>query len=169
MQEKESPVPLDYFLQPGYIFAPLQPATISTVLGSCVAVALHDRKRKVGSMNHFLLPVTPNGEKATARHGTASTIALIRMMVEAGSQIKNLEAQIFGGGHNPEFGRENIGLQNIKVARKVLIQKGIRVVSEDIGGVLGRKVVFNTHKNEVVVLKVETLRRGDWHPYQVAR
>lgn len=28
---------------------------LTTVLGSCIAVCLHDRNRRIGGMNHFLL------------------------------------------------------------------------------------------------------------------
>jgi chemotaxis protein CheD len=51
-------------------------------------------------------------------------------------------------------------------ARKVLAGKKIRVVSEDVGGQMGRKIVFNTHTNEVGVIKVEKLRKKDWYPYE---
>jgi chemotaxis protein CheD len=46
------------------------------------------------------------------------------------------------------------------------MREGIRVVSEDTGGEKGRKIVFNTGTNEVAVLKVDRLRKGDWYPYE---
>jgi len=39
----------------------------------------------------------------------------------------------------------------------------VRVISEDTGGHVGRKIAFNTMKNEVVTYKVKKLRKDDWH------
>ena len=57
----------NYFLEPGYMFVSVKPAAISTVLGSCVAVCLYDRKHKIGGMNQFQFPSIHKKELATAR------------------------------------------------------------------------------------------------------
>ena len=44
------------FLLPGEMHFARQPTVISTLLGSCVAVALSDGRRRWGGMNHYLLP-----------------------------------------------------------------------------------------------------------------
>jgi len=167
--QNNSPVKNDYFLQSGFIFVPAKSTDISTVLGSCVSVCLYDKKRKAGGMNHFQLPFIDEKPKATARYGNVATFALINMLLDDGSKIKNLEAQIFGGAFNPKISVYNIGRENIKTVRNILTKKRIRIVSEDIGGEKGRKIVFNTHSGEVAVLKVDNLRKGDWYPYESDR
>lgn len=163
------PVAENYFLKPGYILVPEAPTIISTVLGSCVAVCLFDCARKIGGMNHFPLPSTANPKEATARYGNVATLTLIGMMLEGGSNIKNLEAQVFGGAFKRETCATNIGLENIKVARKILARKRIPIASEDVGGEKGRKIVFDTSLNEVAVIKVDKIRKGDWYPYLAQR
>lgn len=165
LNESNSPVLSNYFLDPGFIFLAAKPTIISTVLGSCVAVCIYDRKRKVGGMNHFRLPFIDEEGKTTALYGNVATLALIRMMLDESSIIKHLEAQIYGGAHNPEISHSDIGHENVITAKKVLSRKQIRVVSEDVGGQKGRKIVFNTSTNEIGVLKVEKLRKKDWYPY----
>ena len=165
----KEPIPINYFLEPGYIFLATRPTVISGVLGSCVAVCIYDRKRRIGGMNHFQLPFTKEKHLATARYGNVATITLVRMMTENGSKPRHLEAQISGGAHDPEMSGKNIGRENIQMARKLLTRKRIRIVSEDVGGEKGRKVVFNTHTNEVAVIKVEKLRTADWFPYEGGR
>jgi chemotaxis protein CheD len=169
LNSSNAPVKQNYFLQSGFIVVPAKATDISTVLGSCVAICLYDPKRQTGGMNHFQLPFTDEKHKATARYGNIAALTLIHMMVSDGSKIKHLEAQIFGGAHNPKISPENIGRSNIKIARTLLAKKKIRVVSEDVGGEKGRKIVFNTHSGEVAVLKVDKLRQGDWYPYQSDR
>ncbi|MCK5164908.1 MAG: chemotaxis protein CheD [Desulfobacula sp.] len=164
-QTSEKPVTRDYFLRPGYIYLPDRPTTISAVLGSSVAVSLYDRSHKTGGMNHFLFPYVETREKTTAQYGNIAVLTLIRMMGANGSDISNLEAQIFGGAFNPEYSKRDIGKDNLKTARHILAGKKIKIVSEDIGGELGRKIVFNTGTYEMVVLKVDRLRESDWYPY----
>lgn len=156
----------NYFLEPGYIFIASEPTAISTVLGSCVAVCIFDRKRKIGGMNHFLYPEPDKGIDPTAQYGNAATIELIRMMTADGSKIKHMEAQILGGGFNPDISPLDIGRKNIMAARKVLARQGVKIVSEDVGGTKGRKVVFHSNINEVAILKVDRLRISDWYPYE---
>lgn len=159
----------NYFLKPGFILVPKDPTIISTVLGSCVAVCVFDRKRRCGAMNHFQLPFIDKAEAATARYGNVATLALIAMMVDSGSRIKDMEAQLFGGACNPRLGSRNIGAENVRVARMVLTRKRIRIVSEDVGGERGRKIVFDSGTNQIAVMKVEKIRQGDWFPYAPGR
>jgi chemotaxis protein CheD len=165
----ESLIQENYFLQPGFIFLPTKPTIVSTVLGSSVSVCLYDPKRRVGGMNHFQFPYIQDKRYATARYGNVATLNLIHMMLEEGSNIKHLEAQLLGGAYNPEIFPEDIGRDNIMIAKKILSKKQVRIVSEDVGGRIGRKIVFNTHTNEISVLKVQKLRKGDWYPYESYR
>ncbi len=127
---------------------------------------MYDRKLKKGGMNSFQFPMIREKGKTTTRYGNVAIWALIRMMLEDGSTSKHLEAQIFGGAHNPDVSQVNIGNENIRVARKILMKEKIVVASEDVGGVKGRKIVFSTHSNEIAVFKVDKLRKSDWYPYE---
>lgn len=155
-----------YFLQPGYIFVPDQNISISTVIGSGVSVCIYNRKKRIGGMNHFQFPYMGTKGQTTALYGNVSTMALIKMMLADESGKKDFEAQIFGGAYNPQKNNEDIGRENIEMARKILLKSNISILSEDIGGAKGRKVVFNTSTNEVAVLKVDSLRNIDWYPYR---
>lgn len=160
-----SQVPKNYFLKPGFIYVSTKPTMISTVVGSCIAVCVFDRKQKIGGMNHFQFPVIRSAKHATARYGNVALSTLINLMINEGSKFEHLEAQILGGAYNPEVSNENIGRQNIKVAKKILAEKGIRLTSEDVGGEKGRKIIFNTNINEIAVVKVDKVRQEDWYPY----
>ena len=161
----------EYLLTSGYIYVPLAPTLISTVLGSCVAVTLWDRKRQYCGMNHFLYPSAEDPRQATARFGNAATAALIRMFMEEGSRKEDIEAQIFGGACAPDCvaSSRKVSQQNIAVARSVLRKSRILIVSEDVGGQRGRKLVFNSLTGEVVIIRVERIRESDWHPYEGRR
>ena len=131
-----------------------------------MSICLYDRKRKKGGMACFLFPSIRHKNQTTAIYGNVATVTLIRMMYQTGSKRRHLEAQILGGAFNPEFSTVDIGRQNSRVARKIVLREKISVTSEDTGGQRGRKIVFNTENNELAVIKVDRLRQSDWYPYK---
>ncbi len=155
-----------YHLQPGYIYTSEEPTVVSAVVGSCVAVCLYDRRKSFGGMNHYLLPRAGRGARTTAQFGDVATPVLIRMMLKHGCRIEDMEAQVYGGGSRFAHDRSGVGRQNVKVARKILKKNGIPVVSEDVGGNKGRRIIFHTMTNETIVMKTDKIRRGDWYPYR---
>ena len=166
MPESREVEPYRYHLQPGFIYASREPSLVTTVVGTCVAVCVYDRRLKAGGINHFFFPKVPRRNKATPRYGNVAIPALVRMMVNQGSRVEDLEAQIFGGGSRRISEGRSIGYRNVRMAHKILKKFGIPVVSEDTGGIKGRRVLFHTMTNETVVMKTHKIRRGDWHPYR---
>jgi len=156
-----------YHLEPGGLFTRGEPAMVSAVLGTCVAVCLHDRRLKIGGMNHFLYPKTKMFGPANPQYANVSIPTLINMLRRQGCRLEDLEAQIFGGGEAPgATSRDKTGYQNIQMARRLLKKSGIRVVSEDVGGLKGRRLIFHTGTNEALVMKTHRIRRGDFYPYR---
>jgi len=155
----------EYYLQPGFIFFSRIPTVISSVLGSCVAVSLWDRQEGYGGMVHYLYPSFNGQEKTTARYGNAAIHCLARMFIEEGARRNNVQAQIFGGASTADEDCRRIAEENIEMARTALRKLKIKIVSEDVGGDMGRKIVYNTSTNETIVYKSGKLRRGDWYPY----
>jgi chemotaxis protein CheD len=157
--------PKTYHLEPGFVFAAREHVTIRTVLGSCVAVSLWDRALCYGGMNHFLYPAPGENEELTPRFGVGAIPALIRMMKELGSRRKNIEAQIFGGASQWGYESSTTGERNQRIARDMLQKYRLPIVSEDVGGYRGRKILFDTASGHVAVLKVHQLRQEDWAPW----
>lgn len=149
-------------VKPGHIFFTETPTIIHAVLGSAVATCLWDREHGWGGLNHFSQPVCPAGEPTTARYGNVAVHALVKIMVCRGSRRDDLVAQVFGGGQSDKHTPQYLGEENVRIARKILEQEGVRIVSEDVGGSLGRKVAFDTKTGHVAVLKVHRLRDSDW-------
>jgi chemotaxis protein CheD len=82
-----------------------------------------------------------------------------------GRKKKDLQAQLFGGAATEDPLCAQIAGENVAVARRSLTKHGIRIISEDTGGNMGRKIVYNSLTNEAIIYKVQNLRRGDWYPY----
>jgi chemotaxis protein CheD len=86
---------------------------------------------------------------------------MLQTLSSAGSKRRSLSAHILGGA-SPTSMRDPTAEQNIEAARYILKQNRIPVICEDVGGKVGRKIVFNAENGNVAVVKVRKLRDGDW-------
>lgn len=120
---------------------------ISTILGSCVAVCLHDPVTNVGGMNHILLPEETGGAATGASFGVNAMELLINGIVKSGGQPGRLSAKVFGGGRMVA-GLSNIGERNREFVLKFLNAEGIPCISESTGGNNGRRVQFWPHSGK---------------------
>ena len=136
------------YLYPGQLFTSREPATVTTILGSCVSVCLWDRSTAIGGINHYLLPQAAGSRSAPLRFGSAATDALIAQILALGGRRDRLTAKVFGGAciadaFTQEVARQ-LGARNVEQAFVALRRAGIPVEAETTGGRFGRKLVFQT-------------------------
>jgi chemotaxis protein CheD len=148
-------MPVDVYLSPGDLTIRAQPAKVKTILGSCVAVCLWDPERRIGGVNHYLLPI-PVGEGARDnRFGLIAIPALVLGLTRHGATVATLRAAIIGGGHSVGAAASTrIGDLNAAIADTLLGEYGILVVTRHTGGAFGRKLLFNTGTGELLVRRL---------------
>jgi chemotaxis protein CheD len=113
--------------------------TLQTVLGSCVAACLHDPVRRIGGMNHFLLP--DDGDGTDMRYASAAMERLVNELLKNGAERDQLEAKLFGGARiMPNL--PDIGRRNAESALAFLRNEGIPCRSQSLGGNQARRVRF---------------------------
>ncbi|HEY8261560.1 MAG TPA: chemotaxis protein CheD [Methylosinus sp.] len=116
---------------------------LATVLGSCVAACIRDPEARVGGMNHFLLPGDLGGSHGEAeRYGVHLMELLVNGLLKKGARRDRLEGKLFGGARMME-GLSDIGAKNAAFAKRFLINEGIRLVAENLGGDRGRRVEYS--------------------------
>ncbi len=114
---------------------------MTTVLGSCISVCLHDAVTGIGGMNHFLLPKRDGEAGNNERFGAFSMELLINALLKDGASKDRMVAKIFGGASMTKF-KQNIGGKNIEFAHDFLSDEGIKIIAESCGGFEARKVRF---------------------------
>ena len=141
------------YLHPGQMAVSFEARALTTVLGSCVSICLWDRVRRVGGMNHFLLPFRAGESQASTRFGNVATARLLRELAALGCERADLRAKVFGGACVLEAFRcqeRSLGQQNVELARRLLQEAAIPVIAEDVGGRRGRRLIFNTDDGSVL-------------------
>jgi chemotaxis protein CheD len=162
---KSSLVRYQCIINPGYLVVSKEPTLLCSVCGSGVIVVIWDKIKRSGGMAHCVYPKVKWGERATNYHADIAIPSLLRQMFSFSSSGYSLEAQIFGGGDSTGAGfARKRAAQVLKSVRGLLKKSRINVVSEDVGGSLGRKVMFNTHSGDVIVIKTKKVRQADWAP-----
>lgn len=136
---------------------------IGTLLGSCVAVCLHDNIKKIGAMNHFMLPGKVNKRESPdndyTRYGLASMNTIVNEMLNKGAARENLTARVFGGGNiirslgSPER-PSMISSDNVRMAKLILEMEDIPIVGMDVGSDYTRKVIFDVDTGRVYLRKI---------------
>lgn len=123
-------------------------------LGSCVAVVLHDARRSVGGLLHFMLPVAQGAQAAArpAMFGDTGLRLMLAALEAAGSRRADLWAVLVGGGVMNDPGKIfQIGARNVAAMRELLREAGIAVRAEDVGGPWSRSVRYEVAGGVVLV------------------
>jgi chemotaxis protein CheD len=156
------------YLEPGEVYLAESSTTIVTVLGSCLAVTMWVPRLRVGIICHALLPqcLTWNKCRDHCRERFRYLHCTIPWMIEQLRRLavrrREVEIKLFGGGkmnisslHDGEYAQ--VGEKNAALALKIFQEEGLVVVSQDLGGTQGRKIIFHTETGEVLLKRIKSL------------
>lgn len=114
---------------------------MSTVLGSCIAACIFDPVKRVGGMNHFLLPEARSGDGQNVKYGAFLMELLINDLLKHGAERHRMKVKLVGGAQMSKF-LGDIGQKNIAFARRYLESEGMPVEWESLGGLQARRIHF---------------------------
>lgn len=163
MSSFNSPPDHRVFLLPGESTYARKRTEIATLLGSCVAVCLFDRKNHWGGMNHYLLPAQEAGNLGPGKYGDTSINTLFKVAEAAGSKRTDIIASIFGGGavighlgSSQSSEALKVGERNIEMAQAMLRERHVPIGQEDVGGENGRRIYMDSETNEIRLKLIES-------------
>lgn len=128
---------------------------VSIGLGSCIGLALVDRKAAFAGLAHIMLPAGPRA--APAAPSKFADLAVSRMLEDLaglGVAKSRLEAVLVGGAQMFSFGANggmDIGTRNEEATRAALESAGIAVRAAATGGGKGRTVRVHVAEGLVTV------------------
>jgi chemotaxis protein CheD len=138
-----------------------EPKWVVTVLGSCVAVTMFHPGSGLAAICHALLPQprrdtpAPIARAERYRYVTQVVPAMFRRFAERRVPPADIEVKLFGGANILQVGGEGqhqqgVGSANVVAARHSLAGFQLKIIAENVGGLRGRKILFNTHTGEVL-------------------
>ena len=141
-------------IHPGDICVTASTEGVTTILGSCVAACVRDTRTGVGGMNHFMLPEAPD----IADHGADAMDRLVDAVLTHGSGERGrLELKLVGGSRlRPEAAE--VGQRAIQFARQFAATANLPIVAEDVGGVLGRDVIYWPGTGQLQIRKLRGIQ-----------
>lgn len=145
---------------PGEYFVTTTDLVLVTVLGSCVAACIRDPDRRIGGINHFMLPAANEADplSASARYGVYAMEILINHLIKLGARRSSLQAKVFGGGQvMATLTHSQVGGRNAAFVHEFLKTERIPVVAEDLLDIYPRKVYFFPATGRVLVKKLVKL------------
>ena len=150
---------------PGEYYVTQEDELITTVLGSCISACIRDKVSGLGGMNHFMLPETTadklkQGNEAVVgnatRYGNFAMEHLINTILSNGGKRKNLEVKVFGGGKIiPTL--TDVGLKNIDFILEYIDTEGLALLSQDLGDIYPRKIIYFPKTGKVGMKKIKDL------------
>ena len=128
-------------------------------LGSCVALIVYDRASCVGALAHILLPHEAlSRAKGKASKFSSTAVPHVLEEMRALAEIASPEARLVGGASMfaslLKGGGINMGERNVIATRRALVEAGIPLVGEDVGGDYGRSVFFDVATGRVRVTSI---------------
>jgi chemotaxis protein CheD len=153
---------------PGEFYVSGQEELVSTVLGSCVSACIRDGERRIGGMNHFMLPEPMGAERSdwssavgrAARYGSDAMEQLINAILKAGGKRDALTVKIFGGGRVLAQ-MTDIGQRNITFVKRYLETEGLPLMAADVGDIYPRQLQFFPASGRIRVRQLRSSRDAE--------
>lgn len=147
---------------PGEFYSTDKPVLISTILGSCISIALYDIELHLGGLNHFMLPSSSRTKEISfeeqGRYGDFAIELLLNDMFKKGSKKANLKAKIFGGSNvlnDGGYHQNRTGLNNISFALEYLTTENIPILANDMGGIFPRKIFYDPQTSKIFLKRIQ--------------
>ncbi len=152
---------------PGEYYVTIHDEAVFTVLGSCISACVRDKVFGIGGINHFMLPASADEANAwhasdtaaATRYGNFAMEHLINDILKNGGRRENLEVKLFGGGKILE-NATTVGEQNIRFALDYVQTEGLELLTQDMGDVFPRKVLFFPTTGRVRVKKLRSVHNN---------
>ncbi len=146
------------FLKPGELYIGKEPAVVSTILGSCVSITMFSERLGAGGICHALLPrkFAFRKRQHDFHYVDKSVSYMVGEFKKMGANTSELEVKVFGGaGMVGASYKRSVGRANVEMAFNMIKDHDLRVLTWNLGGTSGRKIVFYTHTGRVLLKMLE--------------
>jgi len=115
---------------------------MGAILGSCVGGAIYDPATKRGAMAHVVLPKSKGKDGPPGKFADTAIVEMINELQKRGARRPTMVAKVVGGASmfKGKTGPLLIGEANREAVLEELEREKIKIVGEDFGGEMGRRI-----------------------------
>ncbi|NQY15432.1 MAG: chemotaxis protein CheD [Henriciella sp.] len=135
---------------------------LHALLGSCIGIGVLHPDEEVYGLAHCLLSKSPDPiKKIGARHIDQAVYSLMKLMDIHEENRRRVNVFIAGGGNMtraPDATSDKlVGCVNFQFAKKLLREKRLRLIHEEVGGCNARKVIIDCSTGEFEINNIPRL------------
>lgn len=138
---------------------------ITLGLGSCIGICIIDAVTKVGGLAHIMLPYQKDFSYKSGTNELKFADSAIPLMIadilKLGGKRENLVAKIVGGSNMfPDLtpDKDGVGYKNQIATKETLKELNIKIVAEELGGNIGRTIIFDLNTGLVTIKSGKSLK-----------
>ncbi len=136
----------------GELAVSMNDGVLRTLLGSCIGLALYDRRHKVGGLAHIVLPQSGSPDGPLGKFVDTAIPALCAEMEALAGRSLKPTARIAGGANMfSTTVTRTVGAQNLEATEKLLNELGIPLVGRHCGGEQGRRMSLDTATGVITI------------------
>lgn len=149
------------FLLPGEFYFGREYKTIKTLLGSCVAITMWNKRLKIGGMCHYKLPrrLFSAAKGLDGNYGDEAFLLFMKNLNQYMLKPEDMTVGVFGAGNMfskiVKSDENSIGVKNIKLAHQILSKQGFVITHESLGGSVSRTISLDVVSGVVTVQRLD--------------
>jgi chemotaxis protein CheD len=123
-----------------------------TGIGSCIGVVLYDASTGICGIAHVLLPGA--SQSGDTKYAETAIEKMLENMIKQGARRSKIVSKFAGGAQvfkHMNLDILKIGNKNIISVEETLIKKNIPILKKDVGGEVGRNVIFNPLDGSMII------------------
>jgi len=144
---------------------------LTALLGSCVGIGMIWRRERRCGLAHCFLPEGVETGESSARYVSAAIPTLLARLGVRREQYGEVDVIVAGGARmlNLRAADGTVGTRNIEAARVQLLERGLQVMFQDVGGAHGRRLSIDCERQSFSVVRIvcesEAPRQAAPYPY----
>ena len=143
---------------------------VTTILGSCLAVTMFNKRLKLGAICHGILPESMKNDlkgleyKEKFKYVDFAILKMLEVLRKYNIENNEIIVKVFGGSdmfsveyYNVQ--NKSVGKQNVAVALRLLKEENLKVSASDVAGSSGRIIIFYTDTGEIFLKRVININK----------
>lgn len=135
----------------------------SVAIGSCIAVAALDLKKRIGAIAHIMLPGrSPESYVEKTKYANDAIEEMLNQMLNTGTNANDIQVCLVGAGNVLQKEDDTICQSNIESVMQILKEKNIPIRTSVLGGTERKSVFIDIDNGRIFYTKGDRAKKLLW-------